>query len=495
MEQSRRDFLKVVGKATAGLGLASLAGVPSPLTSGVQTASACGSGATDWEYIRKEYFNLSKDYIYMNNSTMGATLVPVSDRMAEVQKIFSAGCTLDQFFDEIVSVLPNLRDKMREIVNGDIYTPSNPPGSPPTPGKCVGNVDSVTEGMCFVANGLTINAGDVILTTDHEHSGGRTMWELLKDRRGAIWDTFELLRKGDNEENWAGNLVDRFRAKVATYGSAVKVLSFPWVTTSTGHVLPAKELCQAAKDLRIISVIDGAQAFTIIPMNLQEVLCDFLVVNGHKYLCGPIGSGFIVTRKEQLGLVGGVDSSFWPTVLDDQVYLRMTTNKHSNAHRKSGISAYTNLLPLYEALTFYENLGAQNVHDRLLQIGKWLRDGLSTFPDNFKLITPMGPGLSCVMTCFQLWENKASNTLKYSEDVYQALKKQYGIQVKHSTEGYTDTYTYPDPKDSTKTVTVVNGAVRLAPHYYNTEKEFKKLAKALCAIAGVDYKSWPVFPG
>ena len=52
-------------------------------------------------------------------------------------------------------------------------------------GKYVGMVSSVTEGMSLVANGLDISAGDAILTTDHEHTGGFTMWELQRDRYGA----------------------------------------------------------------------------------------------------------------------------------------------------------------------------------------------------------------------------------------------------------------------------------------------------------------------
>jgi isopenicillin-N epimerase len=499
MEQSRRDFLKVFGKATAGLGLASLTGVPSPLTSGVPTASACvGSGGIDWKEIRREYFKLSKDYIYMNNSTMGATLKPVSDRMAEVQEIFSDGCTLDRFFNEIVMALAPLRDKMKQIVKADTR-----PDSFGYFGKCVGNVDSVTEGMSFVANGLDLESGDVIIYTDHEHSGGRTMWELRRDRSnnaikcgipatnayGTDGTMVPLIFSGDNELTWADNLVNRFIDTIEYnngYRGKVKVVSFPWITTSTGHVLPAGDLCDRIKRIYpdIVCVIDGAQAFTVIPMDLQTVNCDFLVVNGHKYLCGPVGSGFVVVDQGQLDSGSG----FWPTVLDDQVY--RTSSPQSNAHRKSGISAYTNLLPLYDALTFYESLGAENVHARLFQIGDWLREGLSGFPDKFKLITPRNPDISCVMTCFQVIG-------QHSQKVYEDLKNLYNIQVKNSTEGFKiDELGYypPPPPPPAPNMSSINGAVRIAPHYYNTEKEFKQLAKALCQIAGADYKSWPDFP-
>jgi isopenicillin-N epimerase len=487
MEQSRRDFLKVFGKATAGLGLASLTGVPLPLTSGVPTASACvGSGGIDWQEIRKQYFRLSRDYIYMNNSTMGATLKPVSDRMAEVQKIFSEGCTIDRFNSlEVVYILSWIRERFREVVNG--Y------GGYPTvsAGKYVGNVDSVTEGMSVVANGITFDSSDAIFITDYEHTGARTMWELQRDRYGAKLVTVPLIVAGEREDQWAGNLVQRFRTAMSNCpsGSSPKVLSFPYITTSTGHILPAKELCALASiEFDAISVIDAAQAFTILPINVIDLDCDFFVVNGHKYLCGPIGSGFICINPRQM-------SSFWGTIVDDNYYYPSMPSRNY-PQRKGGITPYTNIIPLLDALNIYDkgpqspptlppplvippydgfSIGADNVYDRLLQIGKWLRSGLSSFPTKFELITPQSDGLSCVMTCFRVIN-------KSSESVYQDLKNIYGIHVKHSTEGFG---TGPN----------VNGAVRLAPHYYNTEKEFKQLAKALCGIAGVSVKDWPDFPG
>jgi selenocysteine lyase/cysteine desulfurase len=482
MEQSRRDFLKVVGKVTAGLGLTSLTGVQTPLTSGVRKASACSSGPVNWQDIRDNYFNLSRDYIYMNNSTMGPTLVPVSDRMAEVQKIFSAGCTLDKFSDfsdpnSILLQLSKVRTTMGSVVN--------------TASTRIGMVDSVTEGMCLVANGLTFGRDDVIFITDHEHTGGRTMWEIQRDRYKAKLVQVPLLVDGVPEIHWKSDFLERFEDAIKYADGTPKVLSFPWITTSTGHVLPAKELCDLAIKYKMISVIDGAQAFTILPIDFTAVGCDFLVVNGHKYLCGPIGSGFVCVSPRVTSLPSEGVAFFWPTVTDENYY-QPTSSRYWNPQRKSGITPYTNVLPLYEALSFYQdlggpppaqpgqNIGPQAVYDRLLQIGRWLRAGLSArkYAGKFELITPISSDISCVMTCFRIAGIP-------SETVYSTLKDQYGIQVKHSTEGFPAN---PDTK-------VVNGAVRISPHYYNTSEEFNKLAIALCEIAQVNKKYWPDFPG
>jgi selenocysteine lyase/cysteine desulfurase len=367
--------------------------------------------------------------------------------MEEVQKLFSDGCNLDLFVAEIIMSIRPIRESMARIVNS------------PAAGKYIGTVDSVTEGMSLVANGLTFEPGDAILITDHEHTGGRTMWELQRDRHGATVVTVPLLDPDDTEATWKEDLIARFAAALAT--GDVKVVSFPWVTTSTGHVLPAKELCALAKASGAISVVDAAQAFAILPIDVTDLDCDFLVAIGHKYLCGPVGSGFVCVNPRRLTEI----SSFWPTVVDEQYYNPTDLTKHY-PYRKSGVAAYTNLLPLQDALLFYESLGASAVHARLSLIGNWLRTGLATFPDRFTLITPRAEGLSCVMTCFKMAAGGLS-----SEEVTNRLKDEFAIHAKWSTEGGAD-------------------AVRLSPHYYTKVAEFEKIAKALCAIAGVDSHDW-----
>lgn len=456
MEQDRRNFLKLCGAVSAGISLAKFTGVVEAGAADYTLADLVNGAAIDWGRIRKEFFSLPDflgqgDYIYMNNSTLGPTLNPVLDRMNAVQQICSQGCDLDQFLFGILLKLKPMRAKMGELINA--------PAPNGDYGHNIGNVDSVTEGMSLVANGITFRKGDVILITDHEHSGGRTMWELQAARYGARVIEIPLLAGLESEKEWADGLVSRFRRDLQTYN--VRVISFPWITTSTGHVLPAERLCALAAEYGAISVIDGAQAFAILPVDVKRIDCDFLVVNGHKYLCGPVGSGFIYINDRMLQSF----ESFYPTVVDSEAYYHPEDLSLHFPHRKGGISAYTNILPLDDALQFHMDLGPRNVYKRLLQIGRWLRKGLSAYPNHFELLTPIKSDLSCVMTCFRMKQVD-------SETVYQTLKNNYNIHVKHSTEGGAD-------------------SVRIAPHYYNTAEELKYLAYALCQIAGVKGNGWP----
>lgn len=474
MEQSRRNFLKLCGAVGAGIGLASLAGESVGVKS--MAYAAVDPSSLSWKQIRDECFTLSADYIYMNNSTMGPTLKTVQEHMNAVRTIFAEGCTIDRFMNEILLTLSPMREKMREVVNWHDDGAHK--------GRYIGNVDSVTEGMSLVANGIRFEQGDVILTTDHEHSGGRSMWELQCKRYGCELKQVPLLAQEDKKEGWKKAIIKRFES--AFKSGNVKVLSFSWVTTSTGHVLPAKELCDMASHYGAISVIDAAQAFTILPIDVRQqgIDCDFMVVNGHKYLCGPIGSGFVCIHPRQMESF----ESFYSTVVDDNYY--HPENPALNyPHRKGGLSAYTNVLPLMDALTFYQTLGAEKVYERLLKIGQWLRAGLSEYKE-FDLVTPEESDISCVMTCFRVsgvagfWETGRYGNywVSSSENVYRQLKAK-GIQVKNSTEGF-------DAASNTD-------VVRISPHYYNTPSELDALRVALCEIANVTLKDnkWPSFSG
>jgi len=447
---SRREFIAASGKGIVGAAIASM--LAANTTGCNSKAAAYDSGM--WETVRHNDFTLNDGYIYVNNSTLGTTLRAVQERMAEVNHIFTQGCYLDRFVGEIIRALPPILDSFVTLVNGHV--------DPATKGRYAGFVSSVTEGMSLIANGLTFSTGDVIITTDHEHKGAITMWRLQADRFGARLIQVPLLGPMDSETSWRESLVERFRQTCRNAEGQVRVVSFPVITCSTGHLLPVRELCAVARSFGAISVVDAAQAFAVVPLDVQAFDCDALVVNGHKYLCGPVGSGFVTVHPR---LIATLDS-FWPTIVDDNYYHPENPQRHY-PYRKGGVWAYTNILPLADALAQVFRLGMQTITSRMSEIGNRIRGSLVAYPDRFELITPMDPSSSSLMTCFRIRGIP-------SETVYGILRDRYAIHCKHATEGFT--------ADASGTV---NGAVRLSPHYYVSEAELSKITGALYEIAGI----------
>lgn len=277
-------------------------------------------------------------------------------------------------------------------------------------------------------------------------------------RYGAKVVKIPLIVCDEKEDEWKEGLLKRYEDALKSHDN-VKVLEFPWITTSTGHILPAKELCQLAREYNAFSVIDAAQAWAVIPIDFYDVNPDFMIMNAHKYLCGPVGVGFVIINDRILTMK---PQKFWPTVVDDyNINFGPDTSFLSG-----GVKPYANLIALNNTLEFYSDLGVREVYEKLQQIGEWMRNGLSCYPDTFEIITPIKPEFSCIMTCFKV---KGMT----SEDVY-ARMRQFGVEVKHSTEGEADT-------------------VRIAAHYYNTPNEFNTMVKKLCHIANVNPKYWPPF--
>lgn len=447
---NRREFLSVSGKGIAAATVASL--LASELTGCGSSSAASASGT--WETSRANDFTLSGDYIYVNNSTLGTTLRTVQERMEQVNRVIAEGCNVDHFVSDIIMAMSPVLDSFIRLVNGHVH--------PATKGRHAGFVSSVTEGMSLIANGLTFSRGDVIITTDHEHTGAFTMWKLQADRFGAGVIQVPLLDPSDTELSWRENLVQRFREAIANAPGAVRVLSFPVITCSTGHILPVRDICAIAKSFGAISVVDAAQAFTVIPLDVQAFDCDAMVVNGHKYLCGPVGSGFVTVHPRLTGEL----SSFWPTIVDDNYYHPENLMRHY-PYRKGGVQAYTNILPLADALAQVFRLGMETIASRLSEIGGHLRECLAAYPDRFEIITPTVPDSGSVMTCFRV-KGIAS------QKVFETLRDTYKIHGKHATEGFA-----ADAAGS------VNGAMRLSPHYYLSETEFLYIKNALYKIAGI----------
>jgi selenocysteine lyase/cysteine desulfurase len=447
---NRREFLAASGKGIAAATVASL--LSAQLTGCGSSSASTASGS--WVTSRANDFTLSGDYIYVNNSTLGTTLRTVQERMEQVNKIIAEGCNVDRFVSDIIMAMSPILDSFIKLVNGHVH--------PTTKGRYAGFVSSVTEGMSLIANGITFSGGDVIITTDHEHTGAFTMWKLQADRFGARVIQVPLLDPSDTEFNWRENLVQRFRQACLSAPGAVRVLSFPAITCSTGHILPVRDICAVSKSFGAISVVDAAQAFTVIPLDVQAFDCDAMVVNGHKYLCGPVGSGFVTVHPRFTATL----SSLWPTIVDDNYYHPENLARHY-PYRKGGVQAYTNILPLADALAQLLRLGMETIASRLSGIGIRFRECLAAYPDHFELITPMDAESGSVMTCFRV-KGIASQT------VFETLRDTYKIHGKHATEGF-----------AADNAGNINGAVRLSPHYYLSETEFLYIKNALYKIAGI----------
>ena len=132
-----------------------------------------------------------------------------------------------------------------------------------------------TESINLVAQawgGKFLRANDVILLTEMEHHSNLVPWQLLAERVGARLRFVPVHEDGTLELDQLPSLLT----------DEVKLFSFTHVSNSLGTINPVRQLCQKAREVGAVTLIDGAQSAGHMPLNVRELGCDFLAFSGHK---------------------------------------------------------------------------------------------------------------------------------------------------------------------------------------------------------------------
>ncbi len=147
---------------------------------------------------------------------------------------------------------------------------------------------STGDGFGMVLGGLRWEPGDEVLITSEEHPVPLQAVQGLADREGAVIKEVEL----DHDKDVILERVER------AITPRTRLICFSHVTTDSGTLLPAEEICALARTRGILTLWDGCQAVGQLPVDLHGMGCDFYATNCYKWLLAPIGTGFLYVRKD-----------------------------------------------------------------------------------------------------------------------------------------------------------------------------------------------------
>jgi cysteine desulfurase / selenocysteine lyase len=151
---------------------------------------------------------------------------------------------------------------------------------------------NATESINLVAQSFVrprVRPGDQVLITGLEHHANIVPWQLLRDQLGI-----ELVVAPINDDGEL--LLDRFEALLS---ERTRLVSVTWVSNALGTVNPVHEIIALAHARGLPVLLDAAQAVQHMPVDVQDLDCEFLVFSGHK-LYGPSGIGVLYAKAELL---------------------------------------------------------------------------------------------------------------------------------------------------------------------------------------------------
>jgi cysteine desulfurase/selenocysteine lyase len=210
-------------------------------------------------------------------------------------------------------------------------------------------VRGTTEGVNLVAQTYGrkfLQPGDEIILSTLEHHAVIVPWQMIAHEKGAVIRVIPV--------NDRGEVI--LEAYEALLGPRTKLVALTQASNSLGTILPVAEMTHAAKRYGARVLIDGAQSVSHMPVNVQEIGCDFFVFSGHK-IFAPTGIGVVYIKEELLEILppwqGGGN-------MIKNVTFEETTYNEAPAKFEAGTPNIADAVGLGAALDYVNRFGLVN---------------------------------------------------------------------------------------------------------------------------------------
>jgi len=230
---------------------------------------------------KKDWFMIDTKSVYLTHGTFGGCLkVAFDNKIKWQQKIESD--PFDFLNNHAVNELEYSRNILGEYLNCNhnnlVYFP-NP-----------------STALNAVIKSLKLNAGDQVLTSNHEYGSLDRTWQYYAESKGYNYEHINI----DIPYNDKSLFLNAFSNAI---NGKTKIIYLSHITSSTGLVFPVKEICQIARENNILSIIDGAHAPGQIEVNISDIKPDIYVGACHKWMCSPKGASFLYASQTIQNLI------------------------------------------------------------------------------------------------------------------------------------------------------------------------------------------------
>ena len=321
------------------------------------------SGNVDWKAVREDFPILREQVhghplIYFDNAATSQKPRTVIDALRHYYEHENAN--VHRGLHELSSRATDAYERSRQRVATYLGAPT---------AEEIVFTRGTTESINLVAQawgGKFVRADDVILLTEMEHHSNLVPWQLLAKRTDSRLRFVPVLDDGTLDlEQLSSLLTDE-----------VKLFAFTHVSNSLGTINPVSELCQKARAMGALTLVDAAQSVGHLPINVLELGCDFLAFSGHK-MCGPTGIGGLYARAEVLDSIppwhGGGEMIV-------SVTLEKSAFKKAPHRFEAGTPNIAGAIGLATAIDYIEQIGRPTIFEHDTHLARYAAERLAELP-------------------------------------------------------------------------------------------------------------------
>jgi len=372
-----------------------------------------------WRDVRAKFL-VPRDVAFFNAANLCPTSLPVLDALDRAARAYEANPSPEARS----TLMANGREAARKMLAEALRVTLEE----------IVITRNTTESNNTVSSGLDLKAGDEVVVWADNHPSNLNAWRQKATRFGFTVVSVPVPPSHPGADGY----VDLF---TKAFTPRTRLVAVTHVSSNSGDLLPVAEICAAARSRGILSLVDGAQAFGVIDLNLATMQPDFYTGSMHKWPCGPKEKGLLYVRQ-------AVQDRLHPSVVGvygGAVGISRTFETHGQRD-DVGIAAVT------EGLKLQGTVGRAAVEARSRQLAQALIEKLGRL-DGVKLWTSRDPARSAAIVIFQpgsLDPRKLNGALAQNDKIV-----------------------------ATARTGDHNPGLRLAPHFYNTMEDVDRVVSAI----------------
>ncbi len=426
MNPDRKQFLMQLSSGLVLAGIPGLASAHEAALPSIDIDDFMPDGEADdekfWKQIAKKYYDISKDYINLENGYYGIQPKPVLQ--AFQKNIAIANSQGARFarkdFPGISAAIKKELAGFLGVTDEEIIITRN-----------------ATEALNIAIQGYPFRQDDEVLLSQLDYFSMIETFRMLEKRGMIKVNAFELPLLPANEEE----IVEWYRKMITP---KTRVILLTHVSNINGLIVPVAKIAAIAREKGIDIITDSAHALGQVPFSILGLGSDFVGLNLHKWIGNPVGAGVLYIRKERI---------------KDMIPLFGDVNTAENSITKLahfGTTPFAVIMTIPDSIAFHQMLEVERISQRLHYLKSIWVNELKDHP-NVEVVTPAVRDLSCAIASFRVKD-------KTSAEVVDHLYKQHTILTVNRPLGK-------------------QGCVRVTPSVYTAAADVRKLAEAVKVFA------------